>query len=220
MTGSATVPGADAIASLQAHLLRVYGLREGTTPDIRPFLVDDAALEALRPPGTARPADEWVLVRESDDGLDLAVWIAPVHLHNLAHGPDARTVVRHSFRSFCAVIEGISHFMFLVERARRSEPLTLLELEVQAEIDKFVSARLHCPEHTPALRRALFVDVTLQKGLTPVERSRYREAGRLARAWCDHLTRLPHLAAVLDAQRRFWRSPGGERMSRLRALAA
>ena len=118
------------------------------------------------------------------------------------------------------MIEGISHFMLLVERARREEPVTLLELEVQAEIDKFVSARLHCPEHAPAIRRALFLDVSLQPGLTPEERSRYREAGRLARAWCDHLTDLPHLGALLDAQRRFWRSPGGHRMSRLRAMAA
>ncbi|HCH61224.1 MAG: hypothetical protein CL927_16115 [Deltaproteobacteria bacterium] len=220
MTRPSPVPGADAIASLQAHLHRIYGLHEGQTPDIRPFLVDDAALETLRPPGTARPSDEWVLVRESDEGLDLAVWIAPVHLHKLAQAPDTRAVVRGSLRSFCAVIEGISHFMFLVERARRAEPLTLLELEVQGEIDKFVSARLHCPEHTPALRRALFVDVTFHRGLTSEERSRYREAGRLARAWCDHLTRLPHLAAVLEAQRGFWRSPGGERMSRLRSMAA
>jgi hypothetical protein len=110
--------------------------------------------------------------------------------------------------------------MLLVERARREEPVTLLELEVQAEIDKFVSARLHCPEHTPAIRRALFLDVSLHPGLTAEERHRYREAGRLARAWCDHLAELPHLGALLDAQRRFWRAPGGPRMSRLRSMAA
>lgn len=220
MSGNADVPGTEAIAALQAHLHRVYGLSDHDTPDIRPFLVDDEALETLRPPGAARPSDEWVLVRESDDGLDLAVWIASVHLHALNDAPDARSVVRRSLRSFCAAIEGISHFMFLVERARRSEPVTLLELEVQGEIDKYVSARLHCPERAPALRRALFVDAAFHPGLTVEERSRYREAGRLARAWCDHLARLPHLAALLDAQRRFWRSPGGERMSRLRSMAA
>lgn len=210
----------DAIAELQAHLHRVYGLDDRATPDIRPFLVDDDALEHLRPPGTQRPADEWVLVRESDDGLDLAVWIDQIHLDTFAEAPDTRSVVRRSLRSFCAVIEGISHFMLLVERARRAEPLTLLELEVQAEIDKFVSARLHCPDREPALRRAIFDDVSLQSGLSSEERSRYREAGRLARAWCHHLGELPHLGAILDAQRRLWRSPGRQRMQRLRAMAA
>lgn len=220
MTDPEPAAGAPAVARLQAHLQRVYGLDPAHTPDIRPFLVDDAALDQLRPPGTERPADEWVLVQESDDGLDLAVWIAPEHLDTLARTPDPRTLVRASLRSFCAAIEGISHFMLLIERARRSEPLTLLELEVQAEIDKFVSARLHCPDHAPALRRALFQDVGLQGGLSREERSRYREAGRLARGWCDHLGRLPHVGALLDAQRRLWRAPGGRRMERLRALAA
>jgi hypothetical protein len=161
-----------------------------------------------------------VLVRQSESGLDLAVWIDQVHLNALAQAPDAPSVVRTSLRSFCAAIEGISHFMLLVERARRDEPLTLLELEVQAEIDKFVSAILHCPGREPALMRALFAEVELQSGLTAIERSRYREAGRLARGWCDHLSGLPHLGAFLDAQRRLWRSPGSERMARLRAMAA
>lgn len=212
--------GEAAVAGLQAHLHRIYGLEADATPDIRPFLVDDAALDHLRPEGAARPADEWVLVRESEDGLDLAVWIDSSHLRALADAPDARAVVRWSLRSFCAAIEGISHFMLLVERARREEPLTLLELEVQAEIDKFVSARLHCPEREPALHRALFVDADLHDGLSTEERHRYREAGRLARAWCDHLSALPHVGALLEAQRRMWRAPSGRRMARLRAMAA
>jgi hypothetical protein len=220
MTAAPDGDGSAEVAQLQAHLQRVYGLEADETPDIRPFLVDDDALELLRPPGAQRPADEWVLVRESNDGLDLAVWIDRKHLDTLAEAPDTRSVVRRSLRSFCAVIEGISHFMFLVERARRAEPVTLLELEVQAEIDKFVSARLHCPERTPALRRALFQDVSLHDGLSAEERDRYREAGRLARAWCDHLGTLPHPGALLDTQRRFWRTAGGKRMERLRAMAA
>jgi len=212
--------GEAAVAEIQAHLQRIYGLDDARAPDIRPFLVDDDALEQLRPEGSARPADEWVLVRESDDGLDLAVWIDGVHLDALGRADCPRTVVRTALRSFCAAVEGVSHFLLLVERAQREEPLTLLELEVQAEVDKYVSARLRCPDQRPRLRRALFETAELHDGLSRVERSRYREAGRLARAWCDHLGRLPHVGALLDAQRRFWREPGGRRMARLRAMAA
>ncbi len=218
MTGP--IAGAAAIAQIQAHLLRIYGLDPSRAPDIRPFLVDDDALEMIRPSGTGRPADEWVLVRESDDGLDLAVWIDSAHLTRLEAAADTRTVVRTALRSFCAVVEGISHFLLLVERARRMEPVTLLELEVQAEIDKFVTARLHCPDRERALRRALFHDATLHAGLTPEERSRYREAGRLAQAWCEHLGRQPHLAALLREQRQLWHDSGGRRMERLRKMAA
>ena len=212
--------GEAAVAEIQGHLQRIYGLEAARAPDIRPFLVDDAALEALRPEGADRPADEWVLVRQSDDGLDLAVWIDAAHLDALGRASGPRDVVRTALRSFCAAVEGVSHFLLLVERAQRSQPVTLLELEVQAEVDKYVSARLRCPEHRPQLRRALFEDVVMQDGLSTEERSRYREAGRLARAWCDHLGRMPHVGALLHAQRRFWREPGGRRMARLRAMAA
>jgi hypothetical protein len=38
----------------------------------------------------------------------------------------------------CQVAEGVSHFLYLVERSRRELPTTQLELELQAEVDKFL----------------------------------------------------------------------------------
>jgi hypothetical protein len=121
--------GEAAVAEIQGHLKRIYGLDPTHSPDIRPFLVDDAALEELQIQGANRPADEWVLVRESDDGLDLAVWIDGAHLEALGRASGPRDVVRTALRSFCAAVEGVSHFLLLVERAQRAEPVTLLELE-------------------------------------------------------------------------------------------
>jgi hypothetical protein len=39
---------------------------------------------------------------------------------------------------YCQLIEGVSHFVVVAERARRELPVTQLELELQAEVDKFV----------------------------------------------------------------------------------
>ena len=39
----------------------------------------------------------------------------------------------------CKVIEGLSHFNYVVWRAGCERALSLLELELQAEVDKFVS---------------------------------------------------------------------------------
>ncbi len=36
------------------------------------------------------------------------------------------------------MVEGVSHFLYLAERARRELPTTQLELELQAEVDKYV----------------------------------------------------------------------------------
>ncbi len=213
-------PGEQAVVALQGHLMRINGVDDAATPDIRPFLVDDEMLEKIRPPTAERAADEWVLVRQEDDNIDIAVWIDSAHLEQLAQYSNPAIAVSDALRSFCAAVEGISHFLFLIERARRNEPLTLLEMEVQAEIDKFMSARMASPGSSAGLHRVLFEGSCLQPGLSAEEAERYREATRLARAWCRHLDRLPHIAAMLDAQRRFYRAPGSRRLDCLRRLAA
>ncbi len=65
----------------------------------------------------------------------------------------------------CQIIEGVSHFVYLTERAQAEQSTTHLELEIQAEVDKYVvlaasvrdldarsSAQLRC---TPVRRRGL-----------------------------------------------------------------
>jgi hypothetical protein len=209
-------PPDDILGVVQLHLQAIYQTR---APDVRRFRVDDDQLDVLVGEDQ-RPADEWVLVRESEDGLDLAVWIDEDHLEQLASAAHPAAAVEQCLRAFCAVVEGVSHFLLLIERARRQEPLTLLELETQAEVDKFVCASLHRPGQESELHARIFRDSDLQPGLDPTEAARYREAGRLAAGWCRWLSQLPHVQARLDAQRRFWRTAGTRRMDRLRRMAA
>jgi hypothetical protein len=206
----------DILSIVQLHLHAIY---QTEAPDVRQFRVDGDQLDELVG-DDQRPADEWVLVRESEDGLDLAIWIDEDHLEQLATAPHPAAAVEQCLRAFCAVVEGVSHFLLLVERARRREPLTLLELETQAEVDKFVCASLHRPGQDSELHARIFRDAGLQPGLGATEAARYREAGRLAASWCRWLSQLPHVQARLDAQRRFWRTAGTRRMDRLRRLAA
>jgi hypothetical protein len=201
---------------LQRQLEAVY---RTAAPDISQFLVDDEQLEQLVG-DEARHADEWVLVRETDEGLDLAVWIADRHRALLTEAGDPSRAMDAGFQAFCAAVEGVSHFLLLVERARRAEPLRLLELEAQAEVDKFVCARLHAPARSREWRARLFRDVDLHDGLSTEERHRYVEAGRLAEGLCAHLDRHPHDAARLRDLRGFWRASGHQRLERMRRLAA
>lgn len=204
------------LSLVQQQLQAVYRTE---APDISAFLLDDAQLDEVMGP-ERRPADEWVLVREAEDGVDLGVWIAEAHREALAGIGDLRTAIERAFPAYCAAIEGISHFLLLIERARRGEPVRLLELEAQAEVDKFVCARLHAPQRSREWRARLFRDVDLQDGLSPSERDRYVEAGRLAEGLCAHLERHPHDDARLRDLRGFWRASGQQRMERMRRLAA
>ncbi len=201
---------------IQAHLQAIYQIQ---APDVGPFLVDAAAVGELLGPD-ARDADEWVLLRQDGEDVDLAVYIAAEHLERLARVETPGQAVAECFSSFCAATEGVSHFLMLIERARREEPIRMLELELQAEIDKFVSAWLHHPRHHRQLLRRLFHDAALREDLSAVERARYREAGRLAAAYCARLEALPHPAAVLAAVRQFWRRSSAQRLEQVRRLAA
>lgn len=204
------------LALIQEQLQAVYRVE---APDVRDFLLDrQAVAEVLGE--EARPADEWVLVRQEGEDLDLGVFVAEEHLEALAAAGSPASAAQGCFRALCAAVEGVSHFLLLVERARRQEPVTLLELEAQAEVDKYLCAALHHPARDREWRARLFEEAELSPGLSATESRRYTEAARLARAWCGHLGRMPHVQAVLDHQRGFWRQAGTQRLDRMRRLAA
>jgi hypothetical protein len=80
---------------------------------------------------------EELLVREAEDGaLELRL-LLPV-----AEPPVAGAINGNgngmAFDQICQVIEGVSHFVYLAERARAGREASQLELELQAEVDKFV----------------------------------------------------------------------------------
>jgi len=65
-------------------------------------------------------------VRESDAAVELALVVpteAPLDGAN---------------DTWLQLLEGVSHFVYVVERVRTGLPTTQLELELQAEVDKFV----------------------------------------------------------------------------------
>jgi hypothetical protein len=145
------------------------------------------------------------------------VWIQDADLRAVEDRTPA-DAVRDALPAFCAITEGVSHFLLLVRRAAREETVSLLELETQAEVDKYVTARLHVGPD-PTLRKRIFGDVRLADGLTAEECERYTEAGRLAERYCTRLERLRDVASLLAELRAFYRLPGHARMDRLRRAA-
>jgi len=202
------------VNQVQETLEAVYQIR---APDVRDFLVDTNGLAALGG-GDLRPADEWVLVAESEDGLDLAVYIEEGRLSELGDAQDLGEAADLALPALASVVEGVSHFLLLIERARREEPVTMLELEAQAEVDKYLVPCLHHPLRAQEWHQRIFALSQLGPRLSGEERDRYREASRLGAAWCRHLSTFPHLQARLNTQRAFWRAPGMERLRRMRSL--
>jgi hypothetical protein len=67
---------------------------------------------------------EALLLRESEEGLEMAL-VVPAGAANDHDG-------------WLQLAEGVSHFVYVANRARQELPSTQLELELQAEVDKFV----------------------------------------------------------------------------------
>jgi hypothetical protein len=94
-----------------------------------------------------------------------------------------------------AAAEGISHFVYLVTRAVAGRSVSLLELEIQAEVDKFALFLLQgwrpgrrLPVRLfAALRRRLFERVRYHAHLDGEELARYRSANRLAAGYARWL---------------------------------
>lgn len=113
-------------------------------------------------------------LRQNRGSLDLALY-----LPREAMTPDANV----SLDLYCQVAEGVSHFLYLVERARRRLPTTQLELELQAEVDKYLMVRealSHVPAVNGELRDRLFGNVRFLHDAGSEQGDRYRAANHFA----------------------------------------
>lgn len=182
------------IGRVQAHLEAIYDIECELRAD--EFLVTPEVARALGSRG--RTAEE-LLVRQDADELEIALYLAPELLAKLRafqHAPGDR-VVDGALDSYVQVAEGVSHFLYLARCASLGRKVTLLELEAQAEIDKFASCVLSCwsrgARFAEELLARLFERVRYHPHLAPAERWRYMEANRLSHGFCRRLLR--HVAA-------------------------
>ena len=178
---------------IQEHLEAIYGLR--CEYRARDFLVDSETARALG--GTGRSREE-LLVSQSHDGenLDLALYLEPSLLKRVtsfeSHPDEA--LDGGELAGFCEVAEGVSHFVYLTQTAGLERTVSLLELEAQAEVDKFAICLLmrwgrDGAAWATSLAGRLFQRVRFNEQLTPDERWRYVEANRLAQAYVGRLMR-------------------------------
>ncbi len=159
------------------------------------FLLDPEQARLLRSPGS----EEELWVREDEDGLEIGLYYSPALRTRL----EARSLrdtgwLAPGLDAYCRLAEGVSHFLYLARSVALGRRLTLLELEVQAEVDKFASLVLHRwpwlePASSQELHARLFRDVSYRSGLSLEERGRYVEANRIAALFTARL--LAHVMA-------------------------
>lgn len=200
---------------LQARLEQTYDV--STPHRVEDFLLHDAVLAAtIAPEPAGEGCPERLLLTQSDDSVDVALYLDQAIVTRLARDNPAEALHGGNLQDFWHALEGVSHFLYLVWNTAYERPITQLELELQAEVDKFVTAatllrQQHGSAASRPLRRILFEAIGFRDGLSAAQRERYQEANRLAARYCETLQRhfplAPEDPGLRRELRRFYRMP-------------
>jgi hypothetical protein len=214
----------DNLAFLQSELEAINAVE---APGVNEFLV---GWEVAHAAGRAPRAPEELLVLEEEGALSLGLYLDEAVIADLAetdpHDRRPRLTARSALRSLAYAAEGVSHFVYLATRAGAGRPVSLLELEVQAEVDKFALLLLHLWRRglrrvSAALRRRLFERVRFRAHLGGEELARYREANRLGGGYARWLegrfVEDADIEGLLRELRQTYRLGGGEKLGYLGA---
>jgi hypothetical protein len=180
------------LRGLQNLLGRLYDVN--LPYDVYDFLVTDR--RAIGESTNERRAlDEELLLAETADGAGVALYLDPEILSRLEAADPHHALTENNLADYCTALEGVSHFVYSTWGLERDLPVSLLELETQAEVDKyaitvFLLARQQGGESYPAQVHArLFDRVNFDARLEPEQYERYRTAHRCAAHYCRRLER-------------------------------
>jgi hypothetical protein len=201
--------------------------------DVYDFLVTDRR----QLPAAARssgPTDEELIVAQPEEGdtgeIAMSLYLDPELLERLDRADPMERLHDGNVADYWTALEGVSHFVYLAWNAGHDKPVSLLELEMQAEVDKYVGSywlmRRQFPDRFPAeLLRLLFERTRIDSRLAAGREDLYREASRYAEKFCRRLeqslrgARGRSQAEVLTELRRFYRLTNARKVAHIQRTA-
>jgi hypothetical protein len=204
------------LEAVQRGLEQLYRIE--TDLDVRDFVIDEKTRDQI---GVGRAAREQLLVSETDGQVHLALFVDDEALSNLSANDPRRRLDGNNFQDFLLTVEGVSHFVFVAWRARRGRPVSAFELELQAEVDKYVTCVLMGGGERLVAR--LFDEWTLAPGMDAEERERYLVANSNARCYARSLegrfVLRGEMLGMIEELRRFYRMGASEKLSAIARAA-
>jgi len=210
------------LSHLQALLNEFYDLPPSY--DIYDFLITDETLAGALNAG-GRSVDEKLLICEDGTEACVSLYLDPGLVERLGNDDPLARLSESNLPDFWMALEGVSHFAYFAYRAGVEKPVTLLEMELQAEVDKFVATAmlLHRQGERPprSLHHWLFQLPTYGADLSPAELERYEYANYYAARYCTALW--PRLATTFRSTelqpelRRFYRYSQPAKIGHIRA---
>ena len=133
------------LRKLEAMLHELYALEVGYA--VSDFLITDPELARSLDAG-GRQVDEKLLIAEADGEADVALYLERELLDRLDRHDPLTKLDGDNLADFWSALEGVSHFTYYAWNAARDKDVSLFELELQAEVDKFVTTGMLLREQT------------------------------------------------------------------------
>lgn len=210
---------------IQQQLERIYEI--DVPHNVDDFLVTDAQLLKALGDGSDH-LDEKLLVRQQGDEVELALYLKPEIVEHLREDNPAKRLHEGNIADFCTALEGVSHFLYLVWNAQHDRGVPLMELEMQAEVDKYVSTAMLFGDQGDGripgeLHGWLFEDPAFDESLDGEALDRYRSASYYAGMYCSRIEidyfRGRRAGGLVNELRRFYRLTRGDKIRRIQAAA-
>jgi hypothetical protein len=215
------------LRGLQALIGRLYDVE--LRHDVYDFLVTDRrAVQGFAPANDRRGSDEELLLAEATEeghpAAGVALYLDPALLTRLEHADPQRALTDNNLADYCTALEGVSHFVYSTWRLERDLPVSLLELETQAEVDKYAVAvfllgQQQGGRYPAQVHARLFDRVSFDVRLEPEQYERYRTAHRCAAQYCRRLERrfvnrgVARIEGLVRELRRFYRLGAAAKLS-------
>jgi len=162
--------------------------------DVYDFLVTDR--RRLPPVARAHPTDEQLVVAAGENGdVGISLYLDPALLERLERADPLQSLHHGNVADYWTALEGVSHFVYLAWNCGHDKAVSLLELELQAEIDKYVASfwllKKQLPERFPAeLLTLLFARTRIDPALANGRDDIYRQATLYAEKFCRRIERV------------------------------
>ena len=207
--------------ALQQQLSDIYHL--GQAHDVRDYLITDATLAKALGQGTVLgDSEETLLMAQDGEDLSLSLFLDSELLERLESDNPFECLHANMLNDLWKVLEGISHFNCVVWKAMQDRTVSLLELELQGEIDKFVATTLLAIDQADKsllynLHSRLFDNVSEHDELDEEQRDRYRSANDYAARYCFGLQQelIENDQGAITKLRDFYRLQLGDKISHI-----
>ncbi len=208
---------ASLLETVQGLLTRTYAL-EAPLEHIGRYVVGDEGFRRFyaEVPHEVKSSDgsgARLLVRERDGAVSASIYYPDAMIRALEEHPPQRGLGDANVDAFAVLVEELDHLLVTAERAGAGRAISMLELELHANVSKYLvlgrflagpGRRLDARRRV-WLRHHLFHKRVYEDG-EPSVRRRYDDAARLALRFLDGHGALPPSARVA-ALRRFHRAP-------------